>query len=122
MIEYLLIISTYTIGCYFAALEVINKIRKRNLSATLNEVKKAYLQEEWNTILSMVGCLFIIVLAWYIIHKNEVHLPEWIHDWGVFIITLASGYCLHRVIFKLLGTTERAVVKKIEDKEREMGL
>lgn len=120
MIEYLLIIFTYALGCYFAALEKINKIRARNQMATLNEVKKTYLSEEWNTILSMVGCLFIIVMAWYIIHKNDVHLKEWIHDWGVYVITLAAGYCLHRLIFKLLGTTEKAIEKKIQDKEKDL--
>lgn len=116
MIEYLLIIATYTLGCYFAALEVIYKIRKRNPVATINEVKKTYLQEEWNTLLGMVGCLFVVVLTWYIIHKNDVEIPEWIHSWGFYVITLTSGYCLHRLIFKLLGTTEKAIEKKIEDK------
>lgn len=116
MIEYFLITAFYSLGAWFSALEKINAIRKRNPRATFKEVKNTYVQEEWNTMMSVAACWALIILAWFIIHRNNVKVPSWIHDWGVYPISLVCGYCLHRLIFKFLGTTEKAVEKKVEDK------
>lgn len=116
MIEYLLILALYGLGAYFSALQKIIGIRTRNPKATMIEVRKTYLEEEWNTILSVMGCLVLVELAWYIIHMNNVKVPAWIHTWGIYAISLLAGWCLHRLIFKFLGTTEKAVERKIEDK------
>lgn len=116
MIEYLLILALYSLGAWFSALQKVMGIRQRNPLATLNEVKKTYLQEEWNTIMAVVGCLALVEIAWFIIHKNEVKIPTWVHSWGVYAMSLLAGWCLHRLIFKFLGTTEKAVEKKIDDK------
>lgn len=116
MIEYILILTTYCLGAWFSALQKIMGIRTRNPKATFKEVRKTYLEEEWNTILSVFGCLALVELSWYIIHRNEVKVADWIHQWGIYAIALLAGWCLHRLIFKVLGTTEKAVEKKIENK------
>jgi hypothetical protein len=116
MIEYLLILALYSLGAWFSALQKVMGIRARNQLATIKEVWKTYRQEEWNTVFSVVGCLALVEIAWYVIHLNNVKVPVWFHQWGVHASALLAGWCLHRLIFKLLGTTERAVEKKIEDK------
>ena len=116
MIEYLLIFALYALGAWFSALQKVMGIRARNPLATLNEVKKTYLQEEWNTIMAVVGCLALVEIAWFVMRMNSVKLPSWVYMWGVYAMALLAGWCLHRLIFKFLGTTEKAVEKKIEDR------
>lgn len=116
MIEYILMTIAYSLGAWFSALQKIMGIRTRNPKASINEVKNTYLEEEWNTILAVGACWVVDILAWYIIRMNHIKIPLWFEQWGVYAFNLLAGWCLHRLIFKLLGTTEKAVEKKIEDK------
>lgn len=116
MIEYFLIFILYGLGAYFSALEKVGNIRKRNPSSTFKEIGNTYLSEEWNTIMVSFGGLVTLEIGWFIMHKESLKLPEWLHGWGVYIISLTLGYCFQRIIYKFLGTTEKAIENRIDNK------
>lgn len=114
MIEYILILALYGLGAYFSALEKVSFIRKRNPGFTFKEVGNTYFQEEWNTIMVSLGGLAVIEIFWFIIHKENMTIPSWVHNYGgAYGIALVLGYCFQRVIYKFLGSTESAIQNKV---------
>jgi hypothetical protein len=112
--EYLLIFLLYGLGAYFSALEKVAVIRKRNPAFTFKEVGNTYLLEEWNTMMVSFGGLILIEIIWYIVHKGNMQLPKWLHEYGGnYGLALVLGYCFQRVIYKFLGSTESAIQNKI---------
>lgn len=113
--EYLLIFLLYALGAYFSALEKVAAIRKRNPGYSFRTVSNTYLAEEWNTIMVSGGGLLLMEIFWYIMHKGNVQFPAWVHQYGgVYGLALVLGYCFQRLIYKFLGTTEKAIENKID--------
>lgn len=117
MAEYILILLVYGLGAYFSALEKVAGIRKRNPAFSFKQVGNTYLAEEWNTILVNAGGLVLIEIFWFIIHRENISMPKWVHDYGgVYAIALVLGYCFQRIIYKFLGSTEKAIENKIDNR------
>lgn len=113
ILEHILIGILYMLGVCYYVMRKINKLRTEHPELKRMEVFKTYWDEEWNTnIVSGLG--FITVQVFLLIaHLKKIPLPEWLHEWGLYLGAIVAGYCFHWAIYAWLGTTEQAVAKKI---------
>ncbi len=115
MLESLLIAALYIIGVGYDVMKQIGKLRIKYPSLGFGEVWKTFFKEEWNTLMVSALGLCTVQILWFLAHYKNIPLPTWLHDWGVYLIVLFSGYALNRYIYSLLGTTEKVLDKRIED-------
>lgn len=109
---HLLIALAYLLGVAYDAMSKVARVRKKHPSLSFKETWGTFFMEEWNTmVVSMLGWV-TVQFAWYVIHLNKVKLPEWIDQWGVYLIAVLLGYALQRLIYKFLGTFEGVLEDK----------
>lgn len=114
-IDPILIIVLYLIGVAYHILQRIREIRNKYPDLTSKKVWAVYKNEEWDTMLVMGVCLLMIELFWIIAIYKDLPMKPWIRQWGVYPISVACGYFLHRIIYKVLGTTEKVIDKRIDE-------
>lgn len=111
--EFIIITILYLIGVGFDAMAKVKKFKKLFPKLKFKEIWHTYFVEEWDSLITSGLGLFVIQIAWVLLHKNKVPLPAWMHDYGgIFGIALLSGYALQRLIYKALGTAEGVLEKK----------
>lgn len=115
LVEFLLITALYLIGQGFHVLQKIGIYRKTYPSLGFSEIWGTFFKEEWNTLMVSALGLLLIEIAWYVIHREHLSLPTWLHDWGGdYGLSLISGYCLQRLVYKYLGTAEAVLEKRVD--------
>lgn len=115
IIDPILIIMLYLIGVAYHILQRIREIRKQYPDLLPGQVLKVYRSEEWDTMLVMAVCLIMLELFWIIATYKHLPMPYWLRQWGLYPISVTCGYLLHRAIYKLLGTTEKVIDKRIDE-------
>lgn len=108
----ILIAIAYLLGVTYDALNKVARVRKKHPKLTFKETWATFFSEEWNTLMVSGAGWITVQFAWYIIHINNVKLPFWIEQWGIYPIALLLGYALQRLVYKFLGTFEKVLEEK----------
>ena len=115
MNEYILIAILYLLGVGYHVMQKIAAIRVKFPEAPPSMVFSTFLREEWNTLIVSALGLITIEIFWVIAHNQGWKLPDWIHNWGgIYLLAIVSGYSLQRFVYKLLGTAEGVISRKVE--------
>lgn len=105
----------YLLGVGYHVMQKIGKIKHKYSQLSPENIFKVFFKEEWNTLIVSGLGLVSMQLLWFIAHYENITLPTWLTNGGVYIAFLIGGYCLQRLIYKVLGTFEKAVDKQIRD-------
>jgi len=115
ILDSIFIIGLYILGTILHIMQRIRKIREKYPDLQPIAVWRTYKKEEWDTMIVNGVCLGLMLSFWVLIHFKHLPIPSWINIWGSYPISLVSGYMLHRLVYKLLGTTETVIEKRIDD-------
>ena len=118
ILEHFLLAILYILGAAYQVMREIARLRKINPALRPGEVFQTYYREEWNTVMVSVLGLLTVQLFFFIIHFKGYELPGWLHQWGVYPLSLVAGYGWHRIVYKWLGSTEAAIIKQIDSPDK----
>ncbi len=114
MSQYQIFIIIYLAGMLLFAMQNIAILKVRYADKNPGPILGLFFREEWNTlIVSGIG-LVLVNLFWYIVQQNGVKVPLWLDQWGVYLFVLVLGYAFPRIIYKYLGTAEKALQDRID--------
>ena len=118
ILEHILLAALYLLGATYQVMREIARLRKMNTALRPVEVFRTYYQEEWNTLIVSGLGLLTVQLFFFIIHFKGYELPGWLHQWGIYPLSLVAGYGWHRIVYKWLGSTEAAIIKQIDSSNK----
>lgn len=93
-------------------------IGDKNPAMRKNEVIGAFLSEDWDTLFVSALIVALDLLIHFVVDEYY-HFIFAEHQWYIaasFGIALVFGYAGQRMIYKYLGSAERYLDKKVEDK------
>jgi hypothetical protein len=113
-IEIFFLFLLYILGAGFHVMQKIGKIKTQYPELAPKVVFNTFFKEEWNTLIVSALGLICLQAIWFIIHHENIKHPQWLHEGGIYGIFLVSGYCLQRLIYKILGTAEKVIGDKVD--------
>lgn len=114
-LEIIFLSVLYILGVGYHVMQKVGKIKGKYPQLTPENIFKIFFDEEWNTLIVSGLGLLSMQLLWYIAHYENIQLSKWLTSGGVYLVFLISGYCLQRLIYKILGSFEKEVDKRIRD-------
>lgn len=113
MTDYILISVAMILGVGYHVMQKIATLRVKFPTMRPGDVFNTFFVEEWNTLIvsGLVWATGLFVL--YVIRTNEVKLPDWVENWGMYAIAAVIAYSGQRLAYKILGTAEQALSDKI---------
>lgn len=115
--DYILTIAAFILGVGYHVMQKIRKLRVSFPEFDSKTIKNTFLKEEWDSLMTSAIVMFTFELAHYIIHVNQIKIPEWVDNWGIYVLALVLGYAGQRVAYAYLGTAEKVLLKKAQDLE-----
>ena len=114
--EYILIIILQLIGIGLHVMQKVSAINDKYPEKSHKEVFVLFWQEDFNTVVISALVLALNLTGHYIIeHYTDIASKAYFHLWN-FGTALVLGYAGQRIIYKYLGTAERFLDKKVENK------
>lgn len=115
-----LIIVLQVLGIGLHVMQKIVKLGNDYPDKSRQEIKDAFFKEDWDTlsisaiilVLNVVAHIIVVVYAPEIAAAKYWNIP--FNLWS-FFIALVLGYAGQRIIYKLLGTAENFLNKKVDD-------
>jgi hypothetical protein len=126
--EYFLIIVLQLLGIGFHVMQKIISMGDNHPEKTRGQIFDTFFREDWDTLMVSALVLFTDLTIHFIMNYYDPHLMNTSFAfpalWGFtisyravsFIIALFLGYAGQRVAYKLFGTAEKLLNKKIENK------
>lgn len=114
MTDYIVTILLLLAGIVYDALNKIDRLKKSFPSLTPKQVIRTFFWNEWNTLIVAALGAGLYELALFIVRTNEVILPNWIEQWGMYALALVWGYASQRVAYKFLQSSEDALAAKAD--------
>lgn len=114
MIDYFLTTFLMIIGVAYHTMSVVSKQRKKFPELEFKSIWSNFFSQEWDSL--MVSALGVVLAetVLYTIRLNEVVLPSWIENWGMYLLAVVWGYAGQRLAYKFLATGESILEKKAE--------
>jgi hypothetical protein len=110
--DYIFISLLMGLGVWFHIMQRVSSVRKRYAKLKFKDVWATFLDEEWDSLFVSALVCFSCVLALKIIRYNEVVMPDWFENWGMYVLVLVLGYAGQRLAYKYLGTAEKVLAEK----------
>lgn len=114
MTDYIVTILLLLIGIVYDAMNKIDRLKKAFPTLTPKQVIGTFISNEWNTFFTAILGAALYELALFIVRTNEVILPNWIEQWGMYALALVWGYASQRVAYKFLQSSEDALAAKAD--------
>ena len=115
--EYAIIIILQVIGVGFSVMERISKIGDKQPTFTRHEIVNAFWVEDWDTLIVSGLVLALNLVAHYIVeHYTVIFLENDYAQLYGFGIALIMGYAGQRLIYKYMGSAEKFLDKKVDDR------
>ena len=112
--DYFFTTSLNLIGIIYMVMVSIKKLRAKFPELHPKTVLGTYFIEEWDSmILSFVG-LVLFELVLFIVRHNQVVLPDWVEEWGIYGFAILWGYASQRLAYSILNTSEATLQKKMD--------
>jgi hypothetical protein len=112
MIEHLILALLYLLGVSYHVMQKIGMLHKKFQDATIGQTFKTFFKEEWDSLVVSGLGLITVQAFWFLAHHKNIPLPQWLHNWGAYVSTVVLGYCLQRIVYKILGTAEGVMEKR----------
>jgi ABC-type Fe3+ transport system permease subunit len=112
--EYLLISLLFLLGTAFHVMQKIAVLKNKFSDLEFGTVWSTFFKEEWDSLIVSALVLGVVLITMYLINYNMVKLPDWVNDWGMYLISLILGYSGQRIAYKYLTTAEEALNKKVD--------
>lgn len=116
--DYVLIFAIWLLGVGFDVMSKVAKLRKK--FPDFKQVFPLFFSEEWDSLIVSGLVLLLLELALFILRYNEVVLPAWIENWGMYAIGLVFSYSGQRIAYKYLGTSEGVLIDWAEKKKQQI--
>lgn len=114
ILEHAILAALYILGALYQVMRCIGDLRKKFPELSPGQLFSTYWKEEWNTLIVSALGIITLQLFGFIAHYKEMPIPDWLHDWGVYLLTPAAGWGWHRIVYRWLGTTEDVINKRID--------
>lgn len=112
--DYIITILLMIIGIGYDASLKISKQKKKFPMLKPGEVVDTFFSEEWNTFFTSALGIALFEILLYTMRVNEVNLPLWFENWGLYILAAVWGYAGQRLAYKFLGSAEAVLEKKAD--------
>lgn len=116
--DYLIIFALQLLGIGFHVMQKVSALGNTFPQKKRKEIFAIFMAEDWDTLLISTLVLFTSEIAHYILHHYAPSLvisyPNF--DLFVFGVSFVLGYAGQSIIYKLLGTAQATIEKKISDK------
>lgn len=109
---FLFICSAFGVG--FHVMQKIGSLRAKFPQLKPGEIWSTFFANEWDSLIVSGLVAAGLQFAYYIVEYNEVNLPAWFIDWGIFIFYAVVNYSGQRLAYKFLNSSEKALADKIE--------
>jgi uncharacterized membrane protein len=114
--EYLLIIALQVIGIALHIMQKIGELDDKHPDKPLSEIRVIFWREDYNTVIVSGLVLFLNLIVHFIIASYST-LPTIDHyHLYAFGTAFVLGYAGQRLIYRYLGTAEKYLGKKVENK------
>lgn len=114
MSDYILTTGLILIGIAYHTMSVVSKQRKKFPDLSFKSIWATFFQAEWDSLMASALGLILFETLLYTLRLNEVILPDWVENWGMYGIAVVWGYAGQRLAYKFLATGESILEKKAE--------
>lgn len=116
--EYLIIIACQLLGIGFHVMQKIIKLDDQFPEMTRGQVFNAFFKEDWDTLAVSALIILTDLLAHYII---DTYTPDFRKGINLYILyafgaAFMLGYLGQRLVYKWLGSAEKYLDKKVEQR------
>ena len=116
MDTYILTTLLFILGVGFHMMQKVSVLRQKYAELNFKVIWGTFFKEEWDSLIVSGLVMGVTILALHIVlTKDNIHVPSWVTDWGVYLIALVLGYSGQRIAYKYLTTAEHALDKKIQE-------
>jgi hypothetical protein len=114
--EYLLIIALQLIGISLHIMQKIGELDDKHPTKPLSEIRIIFWREDYNTVIVSGIVLLLNLIVHYILSAySTISTVKHYHLWA-FGFAFVLGYAGQRLIYRYLGTAEKYLNKKVENK------
>lgn len=117
--EYLIIVGLQILGILLSVVQKITVLDKKYPDLTKREIFAVFLDEDWTTLAGSFVVLCLNLLGHYIVENYAPQTKEFIGPYYIlygFGLALLLGYAGQRLIYKWLGSAEKALDNKVTNK------
>lgn len=115
--EYALIFILQAIGISLSVTQKVTLLDKQFPDFNKKQIFAVFLDEDWTTLLGSAIVLILNIVTHYIVDNYTTYHDTFEnYDLYSFAIALILGYAGQRLIYKWLGSAEKALDKKVSDK------
>lgn len=115
--EYLLITILQLLGIGFHVMQKIISLGNDFPEKKRKEILSTFVNEDWDTLCVSALVMILNLVAHYIIERYAHSITAYpYYSLISFGIALTLGYAGQRMIYKYLGSAEKFLDKKVEDK------
>lgn len=114
MMEYKLTIFLMLLGVAYHVMSCISKLRKKFPELGVKTVWNTFINQEWDSLIVSALGIIVFETLLYSTHHSEFKMPNWLHDYGIYVLALVWGYAGQRLSYKFLQTGEAVLEKKAE--------
>ena len=113
--DYLLTIVLFILGVCFHVMQKIMILKASFPQLKFRDIWNTFFKQEWDSLVVSGLVLCVAEIALFIAVNNKVTLPNWLDEWGMYLIPLVLGYSGQRIAYKYLQTAEAVLEKKVEN-------
>lgn len=78
------------------------------------EIVDTFYSEEWDSLIVSGIVVCALELTLFIIRYNEIVLPDWLENGGIYAFSAVISYSGQRLAYKILGTSEKVLGDKVD--------
>lgn len=120
--DYAIVTFLFFIGFGYFVMRTITKLKRAYPKLGFSDVWKTFFREEWDTILTSLLGLALMLMIIFIPRYNGYTLPDWYENFGMYGLALVDGYAGTKLIYKYMGTAEGILDKKADTIKTQFGV
>lgn len=112
--DYIFTTLLIVMGVLFHVMQCVRKLRVKFPRLGFRSIWVTFISEEWDSLIVSFFCWIIYQLLLWVMLYNGTEFAPWFDHYGMYVLAIVWGYAGQRLAYKVLGTAEQILQKKVD--------